>query len=222
MVINIDRRADFCPHEGVRSARQCAGQGVDGPVTQVGHILTGLAFGVLSLPSSAPKTRCIVQLGVFAILANIPDFPLPYWGHARYLISHSIFVNSALCLLALGGLWFCDFRDTFRNSRILSLGMAAWFSHLLLDAFYNHGQGVGIFWPFSTTTLALPIPWFSVLPMPIWPLTSKGIRIAVVEFVSYAPLVLLTISIRRREGFWHFWATGIGKEDNTCPTTASS
>jgi hypothetical protein len=173
-------------------------------MTQVGHVLTGVACGVLSLPSSVSKTRCVIQTGVFMMLANIPDIPLPYWGHARYAISHSIFVNLVLCLLVLTSLIrFHDFRDRFGDRRMLGFGMAAWLSHLLLDAFYNHGCGVGIFWPFSTATLALPIPWFSVLLTPIWPLTAKGIRIGLIEFVSYAPLVLMTLYLRNREVAWY-------------------
>jgi membrane-bound metal-dependent hydrolase YbcI (DUF457 family) len=173
-------------------------------MTQVGHILTGVACGVLSLPPSVSKTRCIIQAGVFMALANIPDIPLPYWGHARYGISHSIFVNLLFCFLVLAILIrFRYFRDRLSDPRMLGFGMAGWFSHLLLDAFYNHGCGVGIFWPFSTVTLALPIPWFSVLLTPIWPLTAQGIRIGLIEFVSYAPLVLMTIYIRNREVVWY-------------------
>jgi membrane-bound metal-dependent hydrolase YbcI (DUF457 family) len=167
-------------------------------MTQVGHTLTGLAFGVLSLPSSVSKTRRVIQLGVFAVLANIPDIPLPYWGHARYAISHSIFVNLVLCLIVLASL--IGYRPG--DWRMRGLGITAWFSHLLLDTFYNHGHGVGILWPFSTATLALPIPWFSVLP-PMWPLTAQGIRIGLIEFISYAPLVFMTLYIRNREAVWY-------------------
>jgi membrane-bound metal-dependent hydrolase YbcI (DUF457 family) len=177
---------------------------VDESMTQVGHILTGVACGVLSLPSSVSKTRCVLQLTVFIVLANVPDIPLPYWGHARYDISHSIFVNLLPCVLMLAVL-FRGFRDRAADWRILSLGIAAWFSHLLLDAFYNHGSGVGIFWPFSTATVALPIPWFSVLVAPIWPLTAEGIRIGLIEFISYGPLVLMTLYVRNREAVWDSW-----------------
>jgi membrane-bound metal-dependent hydrolase YbcI (DUF457 family) len=185
---------------------------VNESMTQVGHVLTGVACGVLSLPPSVSKTQCIIQLGVFAVLANIPDIPLPYWGHARYAISHSVFVNLALCLLVLASLMrFRDFRDRLGDRRILGFGIAAWFSHLLLDAFYNHGHGVGILWPFSTVTLALPIPWFSVLLTPLWPLTAQGIRIGLIEFMSYAPLVLMTFYIRNREVAWY------SARRRTCP-----
>lgn len=175
-------------------------------MTQVGHILTGVACGILNLPSSVSKTRCAIHLGVFMVLSNIPDIPLPYWGHARYDISHSIFVNLAGCvLLFVSALWFRCFRDRLDDRRILGSGITAWFSHLLLDAFYNHGHGVGILWPFSTATLTLPIPWFSVLPTPLWPLTAEGIRIGFIELISYAPLVVIMLGIRNREAVSYFW-----------------
>jgi membrane-bound metal-dependent hydrolase YbcI (DUF457 family) len=162
-------------------------------MTVIGHTLTGLAFCMASLPSSPSRARCGIQLGIFVLLANIPDIPLPYWGHARYDISHSIFVNLLLSLLILLSLsWLGGYRDL----RLSSFGMAAWFSHLLLDAFYNHGNGVGIFWPFSSATLALPVPWFSALT-PVWPPTAQEISIGLIEFMSYVPLVVITLLFRR-------------------------
>lgn len=164
-------------------------------MTQVGHTLTGLALGIASLPSSPSKTRWALQLGIFVVLANIPDIPLPYWGHGRYDVSHSIFVNLLLSMLALFA--FGRFWGNI-GGRALGFGIVAWFSHLLLDTFYNHGLGVGIFWPFSTATLAFPIPWFSVVK-PVWPPTTQVILTGLAEFVSYAPLVLISLSIRNGE-----------------------
>ena len=103
-------------------------------MTQVGHILTGVACGVLSLPSSVSKVRRVMQIGLLTVLANIPDIPLPYWGHARYDISHSIFVSLVLSVLMLSSLiWFYGFQETLGEWRMLCLGMTSWLSHLLLD-----------------------------------------------------------------------------------------
>jgi hypothetical protein len=167
-------------------------------------MLTGAALGTLSLPSSVSKMRYVAHLGVFTVLANISDIPLPYWGHARYEISHSIFVNLAICVLTLTALvWSRGVNSRLDNWHVAGFGMSAWFSHLLLDAFYNHGAGVGILWPFSTATLALPIPWFSVFPLPLWPLTAERIDIGLIEFLNYAPFVLIAIGIRTREAMLH-------------------
>jgi hypothetical protein len=163
-------------------------------MTLVGHTLAGLAFGVLCLPSSPSKVGCAIQLAAFMVLANIPDMPVPYWGHARYDISHSMFVNLMLFLPMLA----VTVGFQLAGWTTLRLAMAAWLSHLVLDALYNHGQGVGIFWPFSAATLALPISWFSVLPNPVLPITAQEIRIGLIEFCCYAPLVLLSIAARTR------------------------
>ena len=63
------------------------------------------------------------------------------------------------------------------GSYIVIIGaLIAWSSHFLLDAFYNHGRGVGIFWPFSSSKLALPVPWFSTLQINL-PLLSSYRRV---------------------------------------------
>ena len=72
----------------------------------------------------------------------------------------------------------------------------AWFSHLLLDTFYNHGKGIGLFWPFSTWRLALPIPWFETLHKPLPYFDSHAIRVYAIELISFAPVFLIAVFIR--------------------------
>jgi len=76
-------------------------------------------------------------------------------------------------------------------------GGLAWLSHMLLDSFYNHGQGVAIFWPLSDARLALPIPWFSVVYGVPPSLTPEMARAFAIELICYAPLVLAAIVARR-------------------------
>lgn len=103
---------------------------------------------------------------VFAALAYIPDFELPYWGHGRpdYAISHSIFINGLLILvLCAAALAVPALRRRVGRAYLLAGGAAAWLSHLLLDSFYNHGKGVLIGWPVCSYRLNLPMPWFTPL-----------------------------------------------------------
>ena len=165
-------------------------------MTQVGHTLTGAALGVLCTPPSASLKWKTVYSVAFALLANVPDLPFRNWGHDRYDISHSIFVNLLLIMVVVIALSF------WRNARrriggwgVVAGGAIAWLSHLLLDSFYNHGWGIAIFWPVSEARLALPIPWFSVLSSPP-PLTSQVLLVCLVEFVCYFPLLLLTIGLK--------------------------
>jgi membrane-bound metal-dependent hydrolase YbcI (DUF457 family) len=131
------------------------------------------------------------------LLPNLPDWPLTYWGHDRYTISHSLFVNLLLSFLALVFLaWRPDVRHRIGGAVVLVGAVAAWLSHLILDSFYNYGGGVSIFWPFSGVSLALPIPWFSVVP-PAPPITLAHLQGYAIEFISYFPLILLAYTLRR-------------------------
>ena len=118
-------------------------------MTQVGHLLTGAAIGVLCKPDRTPPKWLTAYFGAFLLLANIPDLPFKNWGHDRYDISHSIFVNLFLiAMLAALLLFWKHFRSKIGGWKVIAGGMAAWLSHLLLDSFYSHGYGVAIFWPF--------------------------------------------------------------------------
>ena len=133
-------------------------------MTPVGHTLVGVSLGIACLPAFTTRRAKAAFLASFAVLANVPDLHLPCWGHSRYDISHSLFVSVLLIALACVclRLWPRT-RRTLGSPAVLAAGAAAWLSHLLLDSFYSHGQGIAIFWPFSQARLVLPIPWFDVL-----------------------------------------------------------
>jgi membrane-bound metal-dependent hydrolase YbcI (DUF457 family) len=161
-------------------------------MTPVGHSLVGAALGVSVMPRGMSLPARAAFLAGFVVLANLPDARLPFWGHDRYDVSHSLFVTLALC--ALGGGVFLLLRSKFpricRPSVLLG-GAAAWLSHLLLDSFYSEGQGIGIFWPLSAARLALPLPWFHTLPAVPPPFTKEILRIGAVELLFYSPLLLI-------------------------------
>jgi membrane-bound metal-dependent hydrolase YbcI (DUF457 family) len=130
-------------------------------MSPVGHSLIGLSFAAVALPSVRGRNRQIGLAIAFVAIANLPDWPIPNWGHDRYDISHSFFVNLMLIVLAVS-LWRAIplFKSTI-PFRCMLLGAGAWLSHLVLDSFYNHGQGIAIFWPFSDGRINFPIPWFN-------------------------------------------------------------
>jgi membrane-bound metal-dependent hydrolase YbcI (DUF457 family) len=106
-------------------------------VTPVGHGITGAAIGVLAAPSTWWAWPGVAFVALCAVLANAPDLRLPGWGHDRYDISHSIFVNVALIVLVSLPLLLSP---RFRRSHAppLLVGAAlAWLSHLLLDTSCN-------------------------------------------------------------------------------------
>lgn len=168
-------------------------------MTQVGHALTGTAIGVICLPKYKSRRYQFIHFATFIALGLVPDFPFPSWGHDKYYISHSLFVNllfivGFITLLAL----FKNIRAKIGGWMVITWGAAAWLSHLLLDSFYNHGKGVAIFWPFSKARLILPVPWLSVVKTPPPPITPELLRILLIEFITFSPLVILAILIRNR------------------------
>ena len=171
-------------------------------MTQVGHTLTGIAIGVACLPEAKSTRWKTVHLAVFALLALVPDFRFQYWGHHRYYISHSIFMN-LLIIIHILLVFIClkEFREKLGGWSVVIGGVLAWLSHLLLDTFYNHGKVLLMFWPFSEARLALSIPWFSVVEKPPPPFTSETVSILLIEFAFYGAILLLVVVVKKSRAF---------------------
>ena len=165
-------------------------------MTPIGHTLTGLTIGCVVLPNSFSIRSKTVTLAVFALLANVPDFRLPGWGHYRYDISHSVFVT-ALGVTVLGIFAGMAMKGrSILSPALLVGGGLAWYSHLLLDSFYSHGKGIAAFWPFSGASLALPIPCFESMELnPLFCL--HNLRVFAVEVAVYGTILGITLAIRR-------------------------
>lgn len=162
-------------------------------MSPVGHSLVGLAFATVAMaPSRSVKWRVALAI-VFVALANLPDWPIPRWGHDRYDISHSVFVNLTLIVL---GLVFWAKVARFRSSipfRCYLLGAGAWLSHLLLDSFYNHGHGVAICWPVSEARLNFSMPWFDTLELSESVISPHNLSVYAIEFLAYSPVLMITV-----------------------------
>ena len=155
---------------------------------------------MLCLPHGASTKQTVTQVVAFMLLSNIPDLPLNNWSHEKYYVSHSIFVNLLLIVTAIFILVYLrDVRTRIGGWPVMLSGTVAELSHLLVDSFYNHGNGIAIFWPFSDTRLALPIPWFSSVTSLPPPITSEMMQIFLIEFVCYLPFLLLAVLIRKTE-----------------------
>jgi len=152
-------------------------------MSPVGHTLIGLAFASVALPSVPGRKRKLAAAALFVALANLPDWPIPYWGHDRYFISHSLFVNLAL----IGILAFFLRRQL--PAKTIILGAGAWLSHLLLDSFYSHGQGIAIYWPVSMERLNLAMPWFKNLDLSQSPLSAHNLSVGFVELLAFSPIL---------------------------------
>jgi hypothetical protein len=184
-------------------------------MTPVGHSLVGASIGVISMPPLKSLRARLAFVFAFAALANVPDLAIPGWGHDRYDVSHSLWVNLTLIaavavvlrssLYTMGKLSRIPDRENGTVSSpnaaistvVILAGSMAWLSHLLLDSFYCHGNGIAIFWPFSNAHLALPIPWFDNLSASPPPLTIHTLRVCTIELLFYFPLLLTTLFCRR-------------------------
>ena len=167
-------------------------------MTSIGHSIVGASFGVAALPVSASRRYKILNLCAFVLLANFPDIPFPNWSHEFYDFSHSLPVNLALIgLLAAGVIGVSRVVDIPGRGRLIFLIACAWLSHILLDTLYSHGLGVAVFWPISPARVAIPIPWFSVLPMHPAENVVKILKIFTLEILSYGPLLVLSIRLQR-------------------------
>lgn len=158
-------------------------------MTPIGHTLTGIAIGYLAVPRATPiKTKALL-LAAFAVAANAPDLPFPYWGHQRYDISHSIFSTAVgVLLLEIALAW--RFRARAPVGWRVMLGLAvAWYSHLLLDTLYSHAIGLEVFWPVSETRIALPIPWLHSGDRTHL-FSMYNVRVAIFEVLTFGPLVV--------------------------------
>jgi membrane-bound metal-dependent hydrolase YbcI (DUF457 family) len=165
-------------------------------LTPIGHTLTGLAIGYLAIPRDTPRKQKAVLLGAFALVASAPDLPLPYWGHSDYRISHSLFTAAIGVTILNFILWF-----RFRGRRPVTWGVMiglafAWYSHILLDTFYNHGWGLPVLWPFSDARLALPIPWLSIgNKNDIF--SIHNVKVAVLEILTFGPFLVMAYLVKK-------------------------
>jgi len=153
-----------------------------------------MAIAALALPQAQSRRWYLWMLFAFGFFANLPDYPLPGWGHVSYHVSHSIFVTALLAaLMALLLLW-----PTFHERvgrRVLVAWSIAWFSHMVLDSMYNHGQGIAIFWPVSDAHLAMPVTWFETVRLPVK--SEHNLRVFAIETVVFGAALLACIGIRR-------------------------
>jgi len=174
-------------------------------MTCVGHGLIGCAVGLTVLPRSSRWSARLLHLLAFAALANLPDLPLRYWGHDRYEISHSLFVSLVAIGLLSAAILLAQRRGRRLGLALLVAGALAWLSHLLLDSFYNHGQGVAIYWPFSEGRLVLPVPWLEVAKQPLLALGElslggQTLRVMGIELLTFGALPALALLLRRALG----------------------
>ncbi len=164
-------------------------------MSPVGHSMVGLAFAAVAIPSLKGRKAKVLAPTLFVAVANLPDWPIPNWGHDRYQISYSVFVNVAFisfvfaCWTALPKL-----RSAIPTPCML-LGAGAWLSHLVLDSFYNHGRGIAIYWPISKGRLNLAMPWFNTLDLSQSMIARHNLSVCAIEFTAFLPIMIVALTV---------------------------
>jgi hypothetical protein len=131
-------------------------------MTSVGHALLGTAIGLLCMPQQASAGWKVGYVVAFLVLPNIPDLPVAHWGHHRYDISHSLFVNLLLCLIMVALLgWLQNIRHFIGDGKVTGAAVAAWSSHIAWILYTTMGTA----WPSSGPYL-----------MRTWPYPFRGLR----------------------------------------------
>jgi len=170
-------------------------------MTFVAHSIVGATVAAAVAPRRFKTWQKATLVGAFVVLGNLPDLDFSFWGHSRYDISHSIFVNLGLVLVAAGPfLASSKLRGKIGGAGVVCGVAAAWLSHLLLDTFYAHGPGIAIYWPFSKARLALPIPFFQTLKRADIYFDSHSVRVFAIEvafYGSFSVLFLLMVHAAR-------------------------
>jgi len=165
-------------------------------MTFVGHSLVGASLAQATIPGGASWRQWAFVVNLYVLLAFFPDLPFPGWGHSRYDVSHSLFANLLLIIPTAAACCYYRSRQAWASYPLVVGAVVAWLSHFPLDAMYNHGQGVAIFWPFSEGVLNLPLPWFQTLDMH-QPLTAAhNARVFLVELLFYFPLFATVVAGR--------------------------
>ncbi|MFZ5569849.1 MAG: hypothetical protein ACOZF0_05570 [Thermodesulfobacteriota bacterium] len=166
-------------------------------MTSLAHTLVGSSIALLCMPVMEKARLRLMFMGAMIAVANLPDWPIPGWGHFRLDISHSIIANGGLmlCLLVT---WRILAGSLFGKCRPVAVGvLAAWMSHLLLDTLYVDSS-LAIFWPVSAAGVSLPVPWLKTLPHVPPPFDHQIQRILMLETFTFLPLVILAAAMRLR------------------------
>jgi len=115
------------------------------------------------------------------------------WGHRG--ATHSI-AFAVLCGAALGAVARARGGSAWRTA-LLSTAVVA--SHGLLDTLTDGGLGIALLWPFVDTRYFAPWNPIPVAPIGLGFLSPRGLKVALIELVQFAPVLAFALWPRRRQ-----------------------
>jgi inner membrane protein len=171
-------------------------------MASIGHVAIGLAARRFNERGATSRWTVLAGAVVWCGLALLPDadviafaLGIPYhapWGHRG--ATHSLcFAAAAGALTAVASRWAGW--PVWRTSLLVTAVVA---SHGVADAFTDGGLGSALLWPFSDQRFFAPWRPIPVAPIGLDFLSLRGLRVAAVELLLFAPVFAYGLWPRRR------------------------
>jgi inner membrane protein len=170
-------------------------------MASIGHVAIGLAARRVHQGSTPARSILASAVG-WSALSLLPDVDviafalrIPYaapWGHrgATHSLAFAVLVGLVAALVLRLGRW-----PVLRTSLLVTAVVA---SHGIVDAFTDGGLGTALLWPLSNQRFFAPWRPIPVAPIGLRFLSARGLRVAAVELVLFAPFFLYALWPRRR------------------------
>jgi len=160
-------------------------------MASIGHLATGALIGAVYARATGAKP--LPAMAGFAALALAPDLDLLTMNHVASdsALDHRAMTHALVPSLVFGGVVAAAFGRSGRRLAAV-LGILAWASHGVLDAFTRHGPGPMLLWPFEMTRYAFG--WQPVPGAPSYQIyfSRDAVPILGGEALLFLPVMLLT------------------------------
>lgn len=182
-------------------------------MASIGHVAVGMAAARLRAPSGGARVGAGTLVGPMLLwsgLSMLPDadvigfaFGVRYgepWGHrgATHSFVFSVALGVRLGLLAARFGAAGSGRRFQRAAATALLASLVLASHAVLDTLTDGGRGCALFWPFSTVRHFAPLRPIPVAPIGLGFLSQRGLHVALVELVLFAPVFAYALWPRRK------------------------
>lgn len=171
-------------------------------MASLGHVAIALAARRLYQGGAPARAPAAFSIAVWCALSLLPDadvvaftLGIPYeapWGHRG--ATHSLAFAAGVGLLALVVARLARL-PALRTSLLVAATVA---SHGIADAFTDGGLGSALLWPFSDERFFAPWTPIPVAPIGAAFFSARGLRVALVELVLFAPVLAYALWPRRR------------------------
>jgi inner membrane protein len=181
-------------------------------MASIGHVAVGMAAARRRAHTGGARISArglALSMLLWSGLSMLPDadvigfaFGIRYgdpWGHrgATHSFAFSIALGIGLGLVAARFGGPRSSRRMARAGATVLLAVVVLASHAVLDTLTDGGRGCALFWPFSDERHFAPLRPIPVAPIGLGFLSRRGLHVALVELVLFAPLFAYALWPRR-------------------------